>query len=63
MEARRYLELKIAEKFTDAYGTSRLYVAREWIFPGLSAWPISHDAPYKADFNRAIMSIVEVVIV
>lgn len=60
MEARRYLELQIAEKFTDSYGVAQLYVGREWIFPGLSSWPIVHDAPYKAPLDRAIMAIIEV---
>ncbi|XP_068241246.1 ionotropic receptor 93a-like isoform X1 [Palaemon carinicauda] len=59
MEARRYLELIIAEKFTKADGTTSLYIGRESVFPGLSAWPIPHDAPYKDTLNRAIMAVLE----
>lgn len=60
MEARRYLELVIAQKFTRADGSTRLYVGRESVFPGLSAWPVPHDAPYKPVLDRCIMAIVEV---
>ncbi|XP_037800843.1 uncharacterized protein LOC119595769 [Penaeus monodon] len=59
MEARRYLQLVIAQKFTRADGSTRLYVGRESVFPGLSAWPIPHDAPYKPVLDRCIMAIVE----
>ncbi|XP_042225929.1 uncharacterized protein LOC121868962 [Homarus americanus] len=59
MEARRYLELKIAEEFTRVDGTTQLYVAQESVFPGLSAWPVPHDAPYKHRLDRCIMFIKE----
>ncbi|KAK4315438.1 hypothetical protein Pmani_013355 [Petrolisthes manimaculis] len=59
MEARRYLEWVIAQKFTRVDGSTRLYVARENVFPGLSAWPIPHDAPYKPNIDRSIMAIRE----
>ncbi|KAK8374544.1 hypothetical protein O3P69_007813 [Scylla paramamosain] len=60
MEARRYLQLEIARKFTRVDGSSSLYVARESVFPGLSAWPVPHDAPYKPVLDRAIMAVKEV---
>lgn len=60
MEARRYLELEIASKFTRTDGSSSLYVARESVFPGLSAWPVPHDAPYKPVLDRVIIAIKEV---
>ncbi|XP_069952103.1 ionotropic receptor 21a-like [Cherax quadricarinatus] len=59
IEARRFLELKIAKEFTRADGSSQLYVARESIFPGLSGWPIPHDAPYKTVLDRCIMAVKE----
>ncbi|XP_063871143.1 uncharacterized protein LOC135106256 isoform X2 [Scylla paramamosain] len=59
MEARRYLQLEIARKFTRVDGSSSLYVARESVFPGLSAWPVPHDAPYKPVLDRAIMAVKE----
>lgn len=60
MEARRYLQLEIARKFTRLDGSSSLYVAQESVFPGLSAWPVPHDAPYKPVLDRAIMAVKEV---
>lgn len=60
MEARRYLELLIAKEFTRVDGSTVLYVARESVFPGLSAWPIPHDAPYKQNIDRSIMAVREV---
>ncbi|XP_042873752.1 ionotropic receptor 93a-like [Penaeus japonicus] len=59
IQARRYLELVVAEEFTEADGSTRLYFGRESVFPGLSAWPIPHDAPYKQQLDRCIMAIKE----
>ncbi|KAK7072392.1 hypothetical protein SK128_002423 [Halocaridina rubra] len=59
IEARRFLELVIAEQFTKADGSTDLYLGRESIFPGLSAWPIPHDAPYKYELDRCILAIIE----
>lgn len=60
MDARRYLELEIARRFTRADGSSSLYLARESVFPALSAWPVPHDAPYKPVLDRIILAIKEV---
>ncbi|XP_047486912.1 uncharacterized protein LOC125037757 [Penaeus chinensis] len=59
IQARRFLELVVAEEFTRADGSTRLYFGRESVFPGLSAWPIPHDAPYKARLDRCIMAVKE----
>ncbi|ROT65113.1 Variant Ionotropic Glutamate Receptor, partial [Penaeus vannamei] len=59
IQARRYLELVVAEGFTRADGSTRLYLGRESVFPGLSAWPVPHDAPYKARLDRCIMAVKE----
>ncbi|XP_069156905.1 ionotropic receptor 21a isoform X2 [Procambarus clarkii] len=59
IEARRYLQLVIAQKFTLADGSSNLYLGRENVIPGLSAWPLPHDAPYKSHLDRCIMAITE----
>ncbi|XP_069157677.1 ionotropic receptor 21a-like [Procambarus clarkii] len=59
VDGRRYLELVIAEHFTLADGTTRLYVGREGILPGLNAWPIPHDAPYREAFDRVINAVIE----
>nr|XP_053627916.1 glutamate receptor ionotropic, delta-2-like [Cherax quadricarinatus] len=59
IEVRRYLELVIAQNFTLADGSTPLYLGRENVFPGLSAWPLPHDAPYKFHLDRCIMAITE----
>ncbi|KAK8397753.1 hypothetical protein O3P69_004504 [Scylla paramamosain] len=51
---RRFLKYQIAEKFTEVDGTSRLYVGRETLYPGVAGWPIPHDAPYKPQLDRWI---------
>ncbi|XP_071517573.1 ionotropic receptor 93a-like isoform X2 [Panulirus ornatus] len=57
----RYLEQMIAEHFTRADGSTQLYVGREGVLPGLNAWPIPHDAPYKHAFDRVINVVQEVI--
>ncbi|KAG7178056.1 Ionotropic receptor 21a-like 8, partial [Homarus americanus] len=59
IQVRRYLELVIAERFTQAGGTSRLYLGRENVFSGMSAWPLPHDAPYKPQLDFSIRAIIE----
>ncbi|XP_069960126.1 ionotropic receptor 21a-like [Cherax quadricarinatus] len=59
VDGRRYLELVIAESFTDADGETALYVGREGVLPGFNAWPIPHDAPYKDAFDRVINVVIE----
>ncbi|XP_064116330.1 ionotropic receptor 93a-like [Macrobrachium nipponense] len=59
IDVRRYLELAIAEQFTKADGSTHLYLGRENVFPGLSGWPIPHDAPFKENIDRSIMAVKE----
>ncbi|XP_076045749.1 ionotropic receptor 93a-like [Oratosquilla oratoria] len=59
MDSRRYVELQIARDFTQPDGSIDHYIAKDDAFPGLSAWPFPHDAPYKHAFDSKIMSIVE----
>ncbi|XP_066969153.1 ionotropic receptor 93a-like [Macrobrachium rosenbergii] len=59
IDVRRYLELVIAEQFTKADGSTPLYLGRENVFPGLSGWPIPHDAPFKENIDRSIMAVKE----
>ncbi|XP_064122547.1 glutamate receptor ionotropic, delta-1-like [Macrobrachium nipponense] len=59
IDGTRYLEQQIAEHFTEANGDSRLYVGREGVLPGLNAWPIPHDAPYRENFDAVILAIIE----
>ncbi|KAG7163534.1 Ionotropic receptor 93a-like 7 [Homarus americanus] len=56
LDARRYLQLKIAELYTGADGIPKLYIGRESIIPGQSAWPIPHDAPYRPVLDRCLMA-------
>ncbi|XP_042231760.1 ionotropic receptor 93a-like [Homarus americanus] len=59
LDARRYLQLKIAELYTGADGIPKLYIGRESIIPGQSAWPIPHDAPYRPVLDRCLMAVIE----
>ncbi|XP_071527500.1 ionotropic receptor 93a-like [Panulirus ornatus] len=59
VEGRRYMEHIIAENFTRPDGSTDLYVGRQHILPGLSAWPIPHDAPYRPQLDRCIMAVIE----
>ncbi|MPC43323.1 Glutamate receptor 1 [Portunus trituberculatus] len=58
-EARKYLQYEILDKFTERDGSTRLYVSSGSIYPSPSAWPIPHDAPYKAHLNRWIITTLE----
>ncbi|XP_071526986.1 uncharacterized protein [Panulirus ornatus] len=59
METIHKMQQDIADHFTRIDGTSPLYIGRESIMPGLSAWPIPHDAPYKTQLDRCISAVVE----
>ncbi|XP_042860396.1 ionotropic receptor 21a-like [Penaeus japonicus] len=59
LDTRRYQLLHIAQQFTNADGTTRLYIGRESIIPGQSAWPLPHDAPYRPQVDRCIMAVIE----
>lgn len=56
----QYVELMIAQHFTQIDGSSQLYIGREMIIPSAAAWPVPHDAPYKPNLDRYIMAITEV---
>ncbi|XP_066947201.1 ionotropic receptor 21a-like [Macrobrachium rosenbergii] len=55
----RFLQYEVAERYTDADGTSPLYLGREGIMPIFNGWPIPHDAPYKKDLDFVIMALIE----
>ncbi|XP_069191009.1 ionotropic receptor 93a-like [Procambarus clarkii] len=59
LENRRYQQLRIAETYTRPDGSSKLYIGRESVLPGQAAWPIPHDAPYKAVLDRCLMAVIE----
>ncbi|XP_071527361.1 ionotropic receptor 93a-like isoform X2 [Panulirus ornatus] len=60
IEGRRYLEQIIAENFSQPDGSTELYVGRQHILPGLAAWPIPHDSPYRPQIDLSIMAVIEV---
>ncbi|XP_066947200.1 ionotropic receptor 93a-like [Macrobrachium rosenbergii] len=55
----RFLQYEVAERYTDADGTSPLYLGREGIMPIFNAWPIPHDAPYKEDLDFVVLALIE----
>ncbi|XP_066982738.1 ionotropic receptor 93a-like [Macrobrachium rosenbergii] len=56
---RRFMEQTIAKYFSNPDGSTKLYVGRESILPGISAWPLPHDAPYRPQIDRLMMSVIE----
>ncbi|XP_068250823.1 uncharacterized protein [Palaemon carinicauda] len=59
MYERRFMELMIARHFTPLRAASRLYVARQNVWPGYSAWPVIRDAPFKPVVDRCIQAFNE----
>ncbi|XP_063886437.1 uncharacterized protein LOC135114467 [Scylla paramamosain] len=55
-EEKKYLQYEIMDKFTEEDGSTHLYVSRESLFSAPSAWPIPHDAPYKAHLDRCLLA-------
>ena len=60
IDTKRYTEYVIAENFTKVDGSTDIYVAQDSVTPGLSAWPLPHDAPYKPNFDKWIQVVLEV---
>lgn len=50
----------VAEHFTEVDGSNKIYVGRNGVLPGLNAWPMPLDAPYKPDFDFVIVAVQEV---
>ncbi|KAK8397747.1 hypothetical protein O3P69_004498 [Scylla paramamosain] len=59
LDARKYIQYQILDKFTEKDGSTPLYVARGSVSPTPSGWPIPHDAPYKAHLDRLIVATLE----
>ncbi|XP_069982138.1 ionotropic receptor 21a-like [Penaeus vannamei] len=59
MATRRNLAHTISDQFTRIDGSTKLYIGRENVFPGLSGWPVPHDAPYKHELDWIIMAVIE----
>ncbi|XP_063886442.1 uncharacterized protein LOC135114471 [Scylla paramamosain] len=60
LDARKYIQYQILDKFTEKDGSTPLYVARGSVSPTPSGWPIPHDAPYKAHLDGLIVATLEV---
>ncbi|XP_042867594.1 glutamate receptor ionotropic, delta-2-like [Penaeus japonicus] len=56
---RRYLNYIIAGNFTDASGSSKLYVGKDNFYITPAGFPIPHDAPYKPKFQKYIFAFAE----
>ncbi|XP_064098733.1 ionotropic receptor 93a-like [Macrobrachium nipponense] len=59
MDGKRYIEQNIAQYFTRADGSTKLYVGRENVLPGLAAWPIPFDAPFRPQLDRLMIAVLE----
>ncbi|KAK8397742.1 hypothetical protein O3P69_004493 [Scylla paramamosain] len=59
LDPKKYIRYKILDEFTEADGSTRLYVSRGSVFSTPCGWPIPHDAPYKAQLNWLIVAILE----
>ncbi|XP_069951456.1 ionotropic receptor 21a-like [Cherax quadricarinatus] len=59
MDSFFYLQQMIADYFTLVDGSTKLYISREGIIPALHAWPVPHDAPYKLQLDKLMMSITD----
>nr|XP_053641794.1 uncharacterized protein LOC128695318 [Cherax quadricarinatus] len=59
MDSYYYLQQMIADYFTLVDGSTKLYIGRENIITGLHAWPVPHDAPYRLQLDKLMMSITE----
>ncbi|XP_066966985.1 ionotropic receptor 93a-like isoform X3 [Macrobrachium rosenbergii] len=59
LDTRRYQEHYIAQFHTRIDGSTKLYVGREGVLPGKSAWPLPHDAPYATAINRGLIAVLE----
>ncbi|KAG7162417.1 uncharacterized protein LOC121874011 [Homarus americanus] len=53
------MEQMIARYYSEPNGGTQLYVGQESIIPGISAWPLPHDAPYTPQINHLMMAVVE----
>ncbi|XP_066984761.1 ionotropic receptor 21a-like [Macrobrachium rosenbergii] len=59
LDEKRYIEHNIARHFTRADGSTGLYLGRESILPGLAAWPMSFDAPFRPQIDSLMMAVLE----
>ncbi|KAK3864840.1 hypothetical protein Pcinc_029503 [Petrolisthes cinctipes] len=56
---RYYMQLAIAEHYSDLWGDTDLYVAKENVLPNYAAWFVPHDAPYKHSLDLVLARIIE----
>ncbi|XP_068247429.1 ionotropic receptor 93a-like [Palaemon carinicauda] len=59
LDTRRYQEHYIAQFHTRIDGSTKLYVGRDGVLPGKSAWPLPHDSPYAKTINRGLIAVLE----
>ncbi|XP_064099489.1 ionotropic receptor 93a-like [Macrobrachium nipponense] len=58
LDERRFIQLNIARYFTRSDGSTGLYIGRQNILPGLAAWPLTFDAPYREQIDSLMMAVL-----
>lgn len=56
---RLFTELMIIKNFTNVDGSTPMYVVRENLVPGYSAWLLHRDMPFKRNLDRCILAFHE----
>ncbi|KAK7080315.1 hypothetical protein SK128_025429 [Halocaridina rubra] len=59
MDIKRYMTHIVADKFTEADGTTQLYLGRNGLVPGRASWPVPHDAPFLSNIEWRMQAAVE----
>ena len=54
------MQYQIADKFSNADRTTKLYIAKETLFSALLAFPIPKNAPYLQQFDNTMFDIYAV---
>ncbi|XP_063875886.1 uncharacterized protein LOC135108651 [Scylla paramamosain] len=57
MYERLYLEMKVAEDFTQKDGSTPLYVTQGNLMPGYASFPLVLDAPFKTNIDNCLIAI------
>lgn len=57
---RLFLELMIIKNFTNVDGSTPMYVVKENLVPGYSAWLLYRDMPFKRNLDKCILAFHEV---
>ena len=50
------LMIKMSEEFTSTRGSSPVYVAKGYVLPDYTGWPLTPNAPFKDNLDQYIMA-------